>query len=179
GFRYFARRELQGQLRRELHAQFEKFRATSLPLDHVNGHLHFHLHPAIFRALMAGAGPLGIRRMRLTRDPFWLNTRLAGGEWLYRINHAVIFGLLAARSRRWADRQKIQYTRRVFGLLQNGRVDETYVGRLLSRLPPGDSELYSHPSLDEFKHELDALVSPGIRQLINERGIQLIRYQDL
>jgi hypothetical protein len=64
-------------------------------------------------------------------------------------------------------------------LLQNGRVDETYVGRLLSRLPPGDSELYSHPSLDEFKHELDALVSPGIRQLINERGIQLIRYQDL
>ena len=128
---------------------------------------------------MADAGQLGIRRMRLTRDPFWLNTRLAGGEWLYRINHAVIFGLLATRSRRFLDRRKIQFTRQVFGLLQNGRVDERYVGRLLSRLPPGDSELYSHPSLDEFKPEYEALVSPGIRELINERDIQLIRYQDL
>lgn len=179
GFRYFVRRELHEQLRRELHAQFEKFRATGLPLDHVNGHLHFHLHPSIFRILMADAGRLGIRRMRLTRDPFWLNARLAGGEWWYRINHAVTFGLLAARARPWLDRQKIQYSRGVFGLLQNGRVDETYVGRLLSRLPPGDSELYSHPSLDEFKHEYEALVSPRIRQLINGQGIQLIRYQDL
>jgi hopanoid biosynthesis associated protein HpnK len=179
GFRYFLRRGLHEQLRRELHAQFEKFRATGLPLDHVNGHLHFHLHPVIFRILMADASRLGIRRMRLTRDPFWLNARLAGGGWLYRINHAIIFGLLAARSRPWLDRQKIQYARNVFGLLQNGRVDEAYVERLLSRLPPGDSELYSHPSLDEFKREYEALISPRIRQLINEQGIQLIRYQDL
>jgi hopanoid biosynthesis associated protein HpnK len=179
GFRYFVRRELHGQLRRELHAQFEKFHATGLLLDHVNGHLHFHLHPAIFRILMADSDSLGIRRMRLTRDPFWLNARLAGGEWLYRINHAVIFGLLAARSRRLLDQQSIQYTRNVFGLLQNGRVDEAYVDRLLSRLPPGDSELYSHPSLDEFKREYDALISSRIKQLINEQGIQLIRYQDL
>jgi hypothetical protein len=46
-------------------------------------------------------------------------------------------------------------------------------------LPPGDSELYSHPSLDTFRHEFDALVSPRVKALVEKLGIQLIRYQDL
>ena len=50
---------------------------------------------------------------------------------------------------------------------------------LLPRLPGGDSELYSHPSLDEFKPEFDALVSPRVKTAIHEQGIELIRYQDL
>jgi len=49
----------------------------------------------------------------------------------------------------------------------------------LPRLPAGDSELYSHPSLDEFHHEFDALVSPAVRNTIDRLSIQLIRYQDL
>src|SRR5205085_9236593 len=40
GCRYFFQRGLREQLRREIHAQFARFRATGLPLDHVNGHLH-------------------------------------------------------------------------------------------------------------------------------------------
>jgi len=51
--------------------------------------------------------------------------------------------------------------------------------KLLPELPAGDSELYSHPSLDKFKHEFDALVSPRVREQIEKLGIQLIRYQDL
>ncbi len=58
-------------------------------------------------------------------------------------------------------------------------VDEAYISQLLPRLPPGDSELYSHPSLDEFKHEFDALISPRVKEQMQELGIKLIRYQDL
>jgi len=58
-------------------------------------------------------------------------------------------------------------------------VDEAYVLKLLPELPDGDSELYSHPSLDNFKHEFDALVSPRVRELVKQLGIGLIRYQDL
>ena len=67
----------------------------------------------------------------------------------------------------------------MFGLLQNARVDEEYVSRLLANLPAGDSELYSHPSLDEFRNEFDALVSPRVREQVETLGIKLIRYQDL
>ncbi|MDB6067276.1 MAG: hopanoid biosynthesis associated protein HpnK [Pedosphaera sp.] len=179
GFRYFWNLDLYEQLRREVTAQFEKFRATGLELDHVNGHLHFHLHPAVFRILMDVAGAFGIRRMRLTRDPFWLNARIASGQWMYRGSHAFIYYCLSGRARGALQKRGIKHTKRVFGLLQNARVDETYITRLLPQLPAGDSELYSHPSLDEFKNEFDALVSARVKAAVQQNGIELIRYQDL
>lgn len=124
GLKYFFRPELREPLRREIRAQFQKFLNTGLSLDHVNGHLHFHLHPVVFRILMDEAPGLGIRRMRLTRDPFWLNARLAGGHWLYRGLHAFIYVCLAGNARKRLRRAGIRHTHRVFGLLQNGRVDE-------------------------------------------------------
>ncbi|MBI5386640.1 MAG: hopanoid biosynthesis-associated protein HpnK [Verrucomicrobia bacterium] len=179
GLRYFFQRNLRPQLEAEISAQFERFRATGLRLDHVNGHLNLHLHPTVFGILMARARDWGVTRLRLTCDPFWLNARLASGEWLYRISHAVIFRLLSARARRVLRRLGLRSPDRVFGLLQNARVDEDFVTGLLPRLPGGDSELYSHPSLDESRPEFDALVSPRVKALVAQEGIQLIRYQDL
>lgn len=179
GLRYFWDRRLREQLRAEIHEQFQRFRATGLPLDHVNGHLHLHLHPVVFKILMEAAAPLGIQRVRLTFDPFFLNLRLASGQLWYRASHALIFHTLSAWAGRGLDRRGIRHTRAVFGLLQNARVDTGYVNRLLPALPPGDSELYSHPSLDEFKNEFEALISPGLRERVAQLGIQLIRYQDL
>jgi predicted glycoside hydrolase/deacetylase ChbG (UPF0249 family) len=170
---------LRDQIEAEISEQFARFRATGLKLDHVNGHLHMHLHPVVFGILMGRAQEWGITHLRLTFDPFWLNARLAGGQWIYRASHAVIYRYLSARSRSMLQARSIRFTERVFGLLQNARVDERYVARLLPQLPPGESELYSHPSLDEFKHELDALVSPTVKRMVQDERIELIRYQDL
>jgi len=179
GFRYFFSSDCRAQLRDEIAAQFEKFRATGLPLDHVNGHLHLHLHPAVFKILCDNARPWGIHAMRLTRDPFFLNARLASGRWFHRFSHAVIHHVLSARALPVLARLNIRHTQAVFGLLQNALVDDDYVTKLLPLLPPGDSELYSHPSLDQFKNEFDALVNPSTRALVRQLGIQLIRCQDL
>lgn len=179
GLRYFTLRSLRAQLHAEIGAQFEKFKSTRLPLDHVNGHLHFHLHPTVFAILMENARAWGITRLRLTSDPFRLNAKLASGRWLYRVLHALIFRFLAARARPALARRQIKHTGAVFGLLQNARVNEDYVLRLLVALPAGDSELYSHPSLDQFKDEFDALISPRVRARVESLGIRLIRYQDL
>ncbi len=179
GFRYFFSASCRAQVRDEIAAQFEKFRSSALPLDHVNGHLHMHLHPTIFKILCDNAGPWGVHAMRLTRDPFLLNARLASGRWGYRLSHAAILGLLSARARPVLARQNIRHTRAVFGLLQNALVDEDYVTKLLPHLPAGDSELYSHPSLGQFKNEFDALVNPSIRALVRQLDIRLIRCQDL
>lgn len=179
GMRYFFLPGLRAQLAREIDAQFTKFRATGLPLDHVNGHLNLHLHPVVFQIMLETGVRHGLRHVRLTRDRFWLNTRLAKGQWLYRLSHGLIFWLLAARSRPRLAARGLRHTQSVFGLLQNARVDEEYILRLLPRLPGGDSELYSHPSVNEFKHELDALLSPRVKSLLPAQGIRLIRYQDL
>jgi hopanoid biosynthesis associated protein HpnK len=179
GWRYFFRRDLRAALRNEIAAQFDAFARTGLPLDHVNGHLNLHLHPVVFRLLLDLAPPRGIHALRLTRDRFRLNARLARGAWAYRLSHAVIFNLLSAWARPRLRRAGVRHTRHVFGLLQSGRVDEAFLLRLLPRLPAGDSELYSHPSLTEFPSEFEALVSPRVRALAAAEGIRFIRYQDL
>jgi hopanoid biosynthesis associated protein HpnK len=179
GMRYFFRRELREPLRKEIHAQFARFRATGLTLDHVNGHLHMHLHPVVFSILMEDAEKLGIERMRLTRDPFWTDVPLARGQRLYRASHAMIYFVLSACARGRLAKRRIRHTKQVFGLLQNARVDEAYISKLLPVLPRGDSELYSHPSLEEFKHEFDGLMSARVKEQVKRLGIELIRYQDL
>ncbi len=179
GARYFFHRGLRSQLRDEIAAQFEKFRATGLQLDHVNGHLHFHLHPTVLQILLEHAGAWGIRRLRLTCDRCWLNLRLAQGRLAWRLGHAALFRWFWWMLHPLLQRKGIRHTRAVFGLMQDSRVDEEFILKLLPRLPAGDCELYSHPSLDQFRHEFDALVSPRVRDCIRQLGIELIRYQDL
>ena len=179
GLDYFFKRSLREQLRAEIHAQFEKFHATGLPLDHVNGHLHLHLHPVIFKILMDDADSLRIRHLRLTRDCLARSRRLSRGHLLYKVSHAAIFEFLSSRAGKVLAAKKIRHAQITFGLLQDSRVDEEYILKLLPELPAGDSELYAHPSLDRFKHEFDALVSPRVKALVSRLGIQLIRQQDL
>ncbi|MCI0748558.1 MAG: hopanoid biosynthesis-associated protein HpnK [Verrucomicrobia subdivision 3 bacterium] len=179
GMRYFFDTRLRAQLTAEIDAQFEKFLDTGLHLDHVNGHLHFHVHPTVFRLLMEIVLRRKARAVRLSCDPFWLNARLADGRWGYRVFHGIVFGLLSRRARRVLTALRIRHTPQVFGLLQDSQVDEVFISRLLRALPPGDSELYSHPSLTQFKHELDALMSPRVKALISDLQIKLVRYQDL
>jgi hopanoid biosynthesis associated protein HpnK len=179
GLDYFFKRRLREQLRAEIHAQFEKFHATGLALDHVNGHLHLHLHPVIFRILMDDADALRIRHLRLTRDCLARSRRMADGRWFYRVSHAAIYEWLSRRAREPLRRRGIRHAQITFGLLQDSRVDEDYILKLLPELPPGDSELYAHPSLDRFKDEFAALVSPRVQERVNQFGIKLIRYQDV
>ncbi len=179
GMGYFFQRNLREQLRAEIHAQFEKFRATGLPPDHVNGHLHMHLHPVVFKILMEDADKLGIRHLRLTRDCLARSRRMTVGRWFYRTSHAAIYEWLSSRARGPLQQRKIKHAQITFGLLQDSHVDEAYILKLLPELPPGDSELYSHPSLDKFKHEFDALISPRVREQVRQLGIELICYRDL
>lgn len=179
GMNYFFNRRLRSQLRAELHAQFDRFHATGLKLDHVNGHLHMHLHPVVFDIIMEDAKELGITHLRLTRDCLARSRRMARGRWFYRLSHAGIYDWLSRRARGPLRDRGIRHADITFGLLQDSHVDEAYLLQLLPELPDGDSELYSHPSLDKFKHEYAALVSPRVKARAAELGLQLIRYQDL
>lgn len=178
GLRYFFRPGLRDQLRREVYAQIQKFQTSGLTLDHLNGHLNIHLHPTVLKLCTRAARRFGIRHIRLTRDPLLLNIGIAGGNWLYRLSHALIFTALCANAYPRLRKARVSSTHRVFGLLQNSRVDERYVCKLLERLPKGDSELYAHPSTNGSRHELEALLSPKVREIITRRKIQLVRYQD-
>lgn len=178
GIKYFCQPSLKEQLRAEIRAQFDKFCATGLELDHVNSHHHLHAHPTICNLLMESAAEMKISRLRVTSEPLLLQRRFAHcgfSGW----RDAGVHRVLARGIRRHLQRRGILYTDAVFGVVRNGRVDQSYLQRLLPLLPDGISEIYSHPSLDTFKHELDALISPATRKLVDALGIQLIRYRDI
>lgn len=179
GMRYFFSRGLHPAIAREVEAQFQAFRKSELPLDHVNGHLHFHLHPTLFAVLKTQATAWGIRQMRLTREPLGLNLKISRGNYLYRLSHAFIFECLARYAAPAFAARNIRHTDRVFGLLENDRITESYLLQLLERLKPGTYEVYAHPDEDAHAHELEALCSPRVAALVRQRQIQLIRYTDL
>ncbi|MDP9085560.1 MAG: hopanoid biosynthesis-associated protein HpnK, partial [Pseudomonadota bacterium] len=52
------------QLHAEIAAQFAAFAATGLPLDHVNAHKHFHLHPMVASAVIEIGKRYGMKAVR-------------------------------------------------------------------------------------------------------------------
>ena len=94
GVRYFASAAVRGQLEAEIRAQFLAFARTGLPLDHVNAHKHFHLHPTILGMLIRVAREFGARAMRVPDEPFWFAARAkrwqaaAGGTLARALAHA-------------------------------------------------------------------------------------------
>lgn len=178
GFAFYFSRGLKEQLKAEIASQFRKFDETGLCCDHINGHLHFHLHPAVLPLVLDEAKRRNVCAIRLTY-PVALEWQLGSGRWFYRKSHWHIFRKISSRARQQFEVERIRYVDRVFGLLENSRITEQFVLNILEQLPAGDSELYSHPDLDEFRHEYAALVSAGVQRLIAEQNIELIRHQDL
>jgi hopanoid biosynthesis associated protein HpnK len=179
GCAYFFKRSLRDELEAEISAQFRKFKETGLVLDHVNGHLNIHLHPVVFRILMRQAKSWGIKHLRLVRDPLRTSIKTTRGRWLYRLSHALVFSWLSGWALPKLKAAGIRHTHSVFGLLQNGRVNEDYLLRLLPLLAPGESEIYSHPSTNAAPEELAALTSGKVKKLVSTLNIQCIRYQDI
>ncbi len=79
GVRFFFLPRVRAQLAHEIRAQFEAFAATGLPLDHVNTHKHFHLHPTALSLLLEIGSEYGMRAMRL---PYEAGGSLALRPWI-------------------------------------------------------------------------------------------------
>jgi chitin disaccharide deacetylase len=183
GLRYAFDRAARAQLAEELRAQFERFDELGLPLSHVDGHLHMHMHPFVFGRLVELAHEFGCRRIRLPREDWWAYRREAGLRALAQGPLALIFALLVRRARRRLAGRGILWANSVNGLFRTDRMDETALLSLLRRLPPGDHEVYSHPDAggrgEAGRRELAALTSPAVRRLLEERRISRITYRDL
>ncbi|HET6371348.1 MAG TPA: ChbG/HpnK family deacetylase, partial [Nitrospiria bacterium] len=95
GLRYFFKPGIEQQIESEVRAQIEKFLAFGLPLSHVDGHLHFHLHPTVFKILLKLSKEYPIRSVRLTRDRFWMNIRFDSGKLWTKAIHYFLFALLS------------------------------------------------------------------------------------
>jgi hopanoid biosynthesis associated protein HpnK len=189
GMRFFALPAIRRQLEAEIRAQFQAFADTGLPLDHVNAHKHFHLHPTLLEMLLRIGTEFGLAAVRLPREPAWAARRTGG-----RIAGPAVAGLLSpwlALMRRRLEAARIAHNDTVFGLSDSGSMDEARLLEILGRLPPGITEIYLHPaiasgaaiapSMRGYRHadELAALTSPRVRAAVAATGAATGGYRHL
>ena len=173
GVRFFALPRVRRQLEAEIRAQFAAFASSGLPLDHVNAHKHFHLHPTVLSMLLAIGAEYGGPPVRWPREPRW--AAAPGGA----VANALLSPWLTLM--RWRLRTAaVACNDQVFGLAGTGAMDESRLLKILRRLPEGLTEIYLHPAtrngltpaMQTYRHrdELDALLSPNVREAIRASG---------
>ena len=134
------------QARLEIRTQLERFRETGLPLAHVNGHHHFHMHPAVMSILAELAGEFRIPRIRLPREELRLAISADRRSPASKLLWSAIFRGLRAHAEKTLRGTGIAACDRVYGLLCTGRITEGYLLALLPRIPPGTVEIFLHPA---------------------------------
>jgi chitin disaccharide deacetylase len=189
GLRYQFSRAARAQLRLEIREQLVRFRETGLPLAHVDGHLHLHLHPVVLSSLIELAEEFGIPAIRVPHEELGWNLSFDSRSAARKIVWSMIFGRLRRHAESKLSPAGIGFPDRVYGLLQTGRISEAYLLDLLPRLArsaasPEEVELYAHPDAalpgeplngppGAGARELDALLSPRVRRAVAEAGFAL------
>lgn len=188
GVRFFFSPGVRRQLAAEIRAQFEAFSRTGLPLDHVNTHKHFHIHPTVAEMILRIGREFGLRALRVPSEPVDVLRRATPeGPRISAPLYTPWIRLLAHRLRRGG----VALNDHLFGLAWTGAMTEDRLLRLLAALPPGVSEIYAHPAVRRTElltrampnyrptDELAALMSAAVRKAISEAGIELTTYTAL
>ena len=176
---------VQAQLAAEIEAQFAAFRATDLPLDHVNAHHHFHLHPVIAGQIVDIGKRYGMTAVRVPLERASLLDRIEPfcrhhRNWIA----APWTALLATRLRRHG----LSGPDQVVGIAWSGAMTEQRTAGTLKNLPNGITEIYFHPAtVDTFDgaasgyryvEELAALIAPGMKELVRVTGARTGGFSD-
>jgi hopanoid biosynthesis associated protein HpnK len=191
GFKYALWPGIRKQLEVEIRAQFEAFRKTGLPLDHVDSHNHLHLHPRILNLILKVGREYGLSAIRLPREPALRSWRAAGKSLVARLSGSIFLAPLLWMMKRRLLQYRVRSNDFLFGMMDTGAMTTDLAARFLQQLPEGVTEIYFHPAtrrceeidrtMPAYRHveEFQALTSRTIHEMITSAGIQRIAFSDL
>ena len=187
GMRYFFDRSLRAAMTDELRAQVERHLELVGYLNHIDGHLNFHVHPLFADILVELAVEYKVPCIRLPRERVTTTLQLRRDNAPRKLVESLIFRTLSRRTSRMMAARGLTSTDALFGLHQSGHLSEDYIVGLLDRLRDGTTELYFHPAADigrvppapEAQLEVEILTSPRVRDALVRNGIELITFADL
>lgn len=198
GLKYAFSKTARVELKHELTAQFARFAETGLSWSHVDGHQHFHMHPAVWDILLDLCDEYGVHRLRVPHEELRIHLRQGGDG--FNTNTAATLALRVMRRRNLRvlrDREtlggRIPFVcERVYGQLQTGNMNEAHTLDLLNRITGCTNEIYFHPGAPHARSlpqpdqrdgvadvELKALLAKAVRERLHERGIRTGTYADI
>jgi chitin disaccharide deacetylase len=178
----FTRPAVRAQLRAEVEAQFMRFAATGLPLDHVNAHKHFHLHPTIASTILSVGRRYGMKAIRAPLEPSDVLNQIEPGSGRFDIARP-----WAALVRRRMRRAGLLVPEQVFGLAWSGAFNTKRLRGVIEHLPDGLTEIYAHPATGPYPgsapgyayaDELAALTDDLAKAQALRDGVALGRFAD-
>lgn len=185
GLHYQFNHHAQQELRLEIRAQLEKFRDSGLPLSHVDGHLHLHVHPVILNILTELAPEFNIKYIRLPSEELSKNLKIDKSNLVNKMLWFLVFGQLRRYGEKLLKTHKINFANRVYGLLQTGNIHEDYLLGLIPQINAELVEIYAHPDTKNTNinpggtTELAALLSEKVKEKLTGSDFQLINYHQI
>jgi hopanoid biosynthesis associated protein HpnK len=187
GFRYWLNPRLRDALRDECRAQIETHLRLVGYLNHIDGHRNLHLHPVLIDILGELAPEYRVPYVRVVREPLATTLAYARDRLGFKLIDATFFSLLSARAARRLKARGVGFTDSLFGFLQTGRLNESYVCSVIAALPPGSfTEFYFHPVGEAngsaggkdkpANHETEILTSPRVQDAIAKAGVTLTNF---
>ncbi|MBR8835722.1 MAG: hopanoid biosynthesis-associated protein HpnK [Stigonema ocellatum SAG 48.90 = DSM 106950] len=189
GVYYHLSRDARRELRVEIRAQLEKFRSTGLQLSHVDGHRHMHLNPVVMHTLVDLADEFNIKVIRLPYEELRMTLAIDSSDRRNKMIWYTVMSGLRWYGERLLKSKGIISPERVYGWLQSGRMSEAYLLGLIPQIQANMVEIYAHPAIAIAKEarngpqgagqlELDALLSPRVREMLVSHAFELINYNN-
>ena len=179
--RVMAKRIDVADIERELEAQIRAMHDAGLSVDHLDSHQHVHMFPGLREVVVDLAHRFDVPAVRVTHS----TGRGPVGRLMRR---------LASTLERELQADGIAFADDSAGLDEAGQFDEATMLRALDRFATADAssiELSGHPGEAEDDErsryrwgyhwgvELDAVLSPLVRQSVERHGYRLGTYRDL
>lgn len=200
GLLSFAARAIAGMLdteevEAEATAQIRKLQSAGIAVSHFDTHKHTHIFPRVLKPLLRAAAACNVRAVR---NPFGPRRPLRSSELLTqpglwkRTAEVRILRAFASKFRDAVDRLGFSTPDGTLGIEVTGVLDERLFRAIAETIPEGTWEFVCHPGYNDAdlqaastrlresrELELKALTLPAARDLLAERGIELISYREL
>ena len=152
----------------------------------MDSHLHIHVHPVVLNLILPLARQYGAKGFRLPHDDLSLALSYNRQRAAQKMGWAFVFGIFWRLYTARLQEGDLVVPDRVFGLMQSGDMNETYVVKLLQNIDVNLSEVYFHPDtnpatqpLGPNSGDLATLMSPNVRQVIEAQKIKLTNYANI
>ena len=182
------------EIAREFRAQVLRVASSGIKITHLDSHKHSATHPRVMEALARVATEFGIKCVRNPFETVFAGRLDSQPTWAYLKQFALSAAIAPAAIEftRIAREHGLKTPDRFFGVKLTGLLDTAAIRSIMESLREGTTELMCHPGINdddlakahtrlrqERERELEALSDPGLRELAQELGIELISYREL
>ena len=183
--------ELEKEIREEIFAQMRRIQDAGIPIDHIDGHQHVHVFPAVLSFVAEAAKVGGIQWMRVPEEPS--GSCPTGAAAASVQDEARFFSDCARAAWPVVSAAGIRVTDHFRGLRMKGQLPASGWAEFLDSLPPGITELMVHPgfaaagagsnpfcrfSTKDRERELEALTDGRFQSALGKSGVILTRFPE-